>query len=278
MAMPKVDYRAIFENTGVASIVIGQDSLILLTNKKFEKLSGCRRDEIEGKKKWTEFVIEDDLSKVKECLWQQEPAADEIRGICEFKFIDPLGNIKYIFAANREIPSTNTAVLSLLDITDRKLAEEALKQRDLDLEMKSRSLEEANVALRVLMKHAQEAKALLEEQVLANFGNIIGPSIEDLKRLRLNDEQISQVELIEKQLQDIASPFIVNLSRAFRNLTPRETQVALLIKQGMSTKEIGTALRIAEPGVNYHRTNLRRKLGIGKTAINMTSYLQSFSS
>lgn len=45
-----MNYRAIFEYLGAASIVIGQDDVILLANRKFEEFSGCTRDEIEGKK------------------------------------------------------------------------------------------------------------------------------------------------------------------------------------------------------------------------------------
>ena len=276
MAMLNVDYRAIFQNTGAATIVIGKDSFILFVNKKFEKLSCYRRDEIEGKKKWTEFVMADDLLKVEECTWQQEPLTDEFKDGCEFKFVDRLGNIKYILAAITEIPDTGTAVMSLLDISERKLAEEALKQRDLELQGKSRSLEEANIALKVLLKHKEEDKAALEEQMLINLKKIIGPSIENLKHLTLkNNEQMHQVKLLERQLQEIASPFIRNLSTAFRDLTPRETQVASLIKEGMTTKEIAQALNIGELSVNFHRRNLRTKLGIVNNSINLRSYLTS---
>jgi PAS domain S-box-containing protein len=272
--MSKVDYKAIFENTGIASIVIGQDDVILLANQKFVKFSGCPRDEIEGKKKWTEFVIEEDCPKVKECIWQKEPA-DEINDTCEFRLIDHSGNIKYFFAAITEIPSTNTAVMSLLDITDRKLAGKALRQRDLEIEMKSRNLEEANVAMKVLLNHQQEEKALLEEQVLTNFKKLIVPSIENLKRLALNDEQMMQVQVIEKQLHEITSPFFRNQPIAMRDLTPRQTQVASLIKEGMTSKEIAKMLRISLASVDFHRQNLRFKLGLLKNGKGLRSHLMS---
>lgn len=278
MEMPKVNYLAIVENTGAATIVIRRDAFILFVNKKFEKLSGYRRDEIEGKKRWTDFVAEDDLPKVDECAWHQEEAAEDIKEDCEFKLLSRSGNIKHILAAITEIPVTDTAVMSLLDITERKLAEEALKQRDLELESKTLSLEEANIALKVLLKHKEEDKAALEEQILINLKKLIAPSIESLKRLTLSKEQIRQVKLIEQQLQDIASPFLRNLSTAFRDLTPREVQVASLIKEGMTTKEIALTLNIAELSVNFHRRNLRTKFGIVNNSINLRSYLASLIS
>lgn len=277
MGTSVVDYRAIFENTGAASIVIRQDSLIILVNKKFEILSGCTRKEIERKKKWTEFVTEDDLTKVDECVWQHEPVSDEIKDSCEFRFVDRSGNIKFILAAITEIPSTDTAVMSLLDITKRKLAEAALKQKELELEMKSRSLEDANTTLKVLLKHREEDKYNMIEHMRGNLKKLVMPSIENLRRLKLNKEQIAQVQMIENQLQDLASPFLQNLSLAVHDLTPREIQVAALIKEGMTTKEIAKGLAIAEVSVSFHRRNLRSKLGIINDAKkNLRSYLTSF--
>jgi PAS domain S-box-containing protein len=275
--MSKVNYRAIFENTGAASIVIRQDSLILLANKKFEKLSSYRREEIEGIKKWTEFVIEDDLAKVMECTWQKVSAANEIKDTCEFRFLHRLGSIKHILAEITEIPFTNMAVMSLLDITERKLAEEALRQRDLELSLKSHSLEEANTTLKVLLNHKEQEKALLEEQVLTNLKKLIMPSIENLKRLKLNNEQIFQVKLIETQLQDIISPFLHNLSMASRGLSPREAQVASLIKAGLNSKEIAKILNIEVGSVDFHRKRLRSKLGIAHGKVTLNAYLMAFS-
>ena len=54
-------YRAIFETTGAATIIIGRDTTIVLANSGFAKLSGFSIDELEGKKSWTEFVFSDDL-------------------------------------------------------------------------------------------------------------------------------------------------------------------------------------------------------------------------
>ncbi|MCE5262546.1 MAG: PAS domain S-box protein [Deltaproteobacteria bacterium] len=261
-----MNYRAIFENLGAATAVIGRDDVILLANRKFEKISGWGREEIEGKKKWTEFVVEEDRPRVRGCLWTREAAPGPPKDHCEFRFTDPSQNIRHYFAAITEIPFTDTAVMTLLDVTERKLAEEALRQRDRDLEMKSRSLEEANVAWKVLLDHQRENRASLEEQVLTNLKKLVIPSIENLKRLSLNDEQRMQLRVLERQLQEIAAPLFRNLSIAARDLTPRQMQVALLVKDGMTSKEIAKMLGISRASVDFHRTNLRAKLGIFKDA------------
>jgi DNA-binding CsgD family transcriptional regulator len=116
------------------------------------------------------------------------------------------------------------------------------------------------------MNHQQKEKVSLERQMLTNFKKLIVPSIGNLKRLSLNNDQMMQVQVIEKQLQEITSPFFRNQSIGMRDLTPRQTQIASLIKEGMTSKEIARMLRISQASVDFHRTNLRSKLGISKNS------------
>ncbi len=261
---------------GIPSIVINSDSLILLVNRRFEKLSGYKRKEIEGRKKWQEFVLEEDVPKVEACKWQEEPADDENREECEFRFVDRLRNLKHVLALITAIPSTERAVMSLLNISVRKAAEEALQQRELELERSSQGLKEANISLKVLLKHKEEDKAILEKQMQINVNTLILPLIEDLRRMVSNHEQLAQMAALEKKLQDITSPFLLNMSLAPCNLTPRETQVAMFIKDGMTTKEMANRLNISTGAVDNHRGNIRSKLGIATDKkINLRSHLVS---
>ena len=57
-------YRTIFENTGTATIISEEDTTISLANTRFEKLSGYKKEEIEDRKSWTEFIVKDDLGKM----------------------------------------------------------------------------------------------------------------------------------------------------------------------------------------------------------------------
>ncbi|GAI15672.1 unnamed protein product, partial [marine sediment metagenome] len=59
-------YRTTFENTGTAMAIIEEDTTISLVNHQFEILTGYSKEEIEGKKRWTEFVHEEDLERMKE--------------------------------------------------------------------------------------------------------------------------------------------------------------------------------------------------------------------
>ena len=274
----EVRYRTIFENTGTATIIIDENTLITLANRQFEELSGYLRSEIEGKKRWMEFVLEEDFVKVKDFKWLWERNAKKTSDRYEFRIANRRpGDIRYVLATITAIPSTKNAVMSLLDITERKMAEESLKKRELELQMKSQSLEEANTALKVLLKHREEDKIALEEQVSVNVKKLILPYLVDLKHLKLKDNQLARVEIIEKHLHDIVSPFLRNLSSSYLDLTPREIQIAGLVKDGKTTKEITDLLNISATAVDFHRKNLRSKFGIKNKKTNLRSYLSSLS-
>ena len=57
-------YETIFETTGTATTIVEADTTISLANRQFEKLSGYPNEEVEGKKKWTEFFAEADLDRM----------------------------------------------------------------------------------------------------------------------------------------------------------------------------------------------------------------------
>jgi len=274
----EVRYRTIFENTGTATIIIDENTLITLANRQFEELSGYLRSEIEGKKRWMEFVLEEDFVKVKDFKWLWERNAKKTSDRYEFRIANRRpGDIRYVLATITAIPSTKNAVMSLLDITERKMAEESLKKRELELQMKSQSLEEANTALKVLLKHREEDKIALEEQVSVNVKKLVLPYLVDLKHRKLMDNQLACVEIIEKHLHDIVSPFLRNLSSSYLDLTPREIQIAGLVKDGKTTKEITDLLNISATAVDFHRKNLRSKFGIKNKKTNLRSYLSSLS-
>lgn len=121
-------YRAIFENTGTATVVLEKDKTISLVNTEYEKLSGYRREEIEGKKRWTEFVAQEDLEGLLSRRSRCERDGSPDRRRDEFRFVDRYGAIKYVVLCFDSIPGTNKTIASLLDITELKRVEETLRE------------------------------------------------------------------------------------------------------------------------------------------------------
>jgi PAS domain S-box-containing protein len=161
------------------------------------------------------------------------------------------------------------------DITAHKKAEEALKQREQELETKTHNLEEANIALKVLLKKREEDKTELEEKILLNIKELVIPYLEKLKKNRLDEKQEAYISILESNLKDITSSFSHRLSSKFLNFTPTEIQIANLLRQGKTSKETAELLNSSPKSVAFHRENIRKKLGLTNKKINLKSYLLS---
>jgi DNA-binding CsgD family transcriptional regulator len=137
------------------------------------------------------------------------------------------------------------------------------------------SLSDTKTALRVLLALREEDKSTMEEQLLTNLEQGLCPWLDRLKRTRLDAEQKACVEMIEQNLMNLTSSSTPNISsRAFR-LTPTEMQVAQLVKLGKTSKEIASILAVSKECVDFHRNNLRKKLGLNKQRISLRSHLCS---
>ena len=164
---------------------------------------------------------------------------------------------------------------AFVDITKRKTAQKVSRKKQQELETKSKELEEVNAALRVLLKKRDEDKTDIEERVLSNVKNNIEPYLEKLKSGSLNKRQQTCIEIIETNLNEIISPFARNLSSIYYHLTPQEIQIAGLVKQGKTNKEIAAIMGLSLKTIEFHRTNIRKKLGLKNRKANLRTYLLS---
>ena len=159
-----------------------------------------------------------------------------------------------------------------------KIAEERtleLAKANEELRMHKLMLEESNTALRVLLKKRDEDKIEIEEKMLYNVKELVKPYIEKLKETRLDPKQAALVNVIESNIDDIISPFVRDMSLKFLKLTPMEIQVANLIKQGKTTKQIAELMNLSGRTIETHRKKIRTKIGIGNKKANLRSHLLS---
>ena len=170
------------------------------------------------------------------------------------------------------------------EIAERKKVEKALKQaheeldqrvkdRTKELEMQKIRLEEVNTALNVMLKKRDEDKQMIEEKVLFNVKELIEPLIKNLKNSGLDDHQNAYVDTLEAFLKNIVSPFSRSLHATFKNLTLSEIRVANLVKEGKTTKEIAVLLNSTPRAIEFHRQNIRKKLGLRNRKANLGTHL-----
>jgi PAS domain S-box-containing protein len=161
------------------------------------------------------------------------------------------------------------------EIDGRKQAQNALLDKSKELESRSARLEEANTALKVVLRELENERRELEEKMISNLNELTRPHLDKLAACRLSPRQETLLEAVRSSLDEITAP----LSRRFiiegARLTPTEVRVANLIRQGKTTKEIADAMGVAASTVDFHRLNIRRRLNLAGKRVNLQSYLKS---
>jgi len=253
-----------------ASLIVSSldDGVIYDVSDRFCRQSGFSREEAIGR------------SAVELGLWvQPDEARKKFRdlllrdGQCmdqEFRYQRRNGNVIICLtsAVLIAIEKRRYAIALVMDITARKQAEEALK-------LFAEDLEEANTALRVLMRGRNEEQKAIEEKLQTNINDLVMPYLKKIGRVIREDPYKQYLSVLESNLREIVSPFMKNFLSLHKSLTPQEIQVADLIRRGKRTKEIADMLNTSASTIGTHRNNIRKKLNLKKEGINLRSYLQS---
>lgn len=126
-------YRTVFNTTGSASVIIENDTTLSRANEGFARLSGYPVSEIEGKHLWTEFVVPDDLKRMKKYHDDRRNDPAHVPETYEFRFIDREGKVRHCISYVAMIPGTTRSIASLVDISDRVAAEQALEEKNREI-------------------------------------------------------------------------------------------------------------------------------------------------
>jgi PAS domain S-box-containing protein len=124
-------YRTIFETTGTAIMIIGEDDMVELANYEFERLSGYSKHEIENIKSWTVFFGGEMLTQLVEDHKLRRQYSYAVPRRYEAYFIDKLHNRREVFITIGMIPGSRRAVFSLLDMTEQKQTLHALRSAEM---------------------------------------------------------------------------------------------------------------------------------------------------
>jgi PAS domain S-box-containing protein len=272
-------YKNLFSIEGDALFLMDQDTrLILEVNNAACLLYGYSSEEM-LQKRGTDLSAEPEES---EQSFQQRRTRIMVR------FHKKKDGTRFpvdISATDFNFNGRRVVLAAVRDISDHVAAEEELKQyrqhlealvraRTKELGAKAKEVRELNIALKVLLKQVREDKDRLEQRFAENVNKLVLPYLEKIKKQgHLDEREKSYLGIVETNLSEIMSPLVHNMR--LLNLSPREVQVATLIRDGKSTKEIAEVIGVAPDAVDSYRGAIRHKLGLNKQKVNLQAYLQS---
>ena len=235
--------RLVTDNMKDIIVMTDQNFNILYISPSVQSVMGYHSKDREGKS-ILDFIHPDDLSAIEQGL--KDSLGTFSPGKMECRYMHARGEYIWLEAKGAYMLDQQKnfmgAVLGIRDITERKKAEEALQQTldELETRVNERTfeLQEINTTLRVLLKNRDEDQKNLQESLQSNIQQLVIPFIQKLRTTQLSEQKLEYLNILEANLNNITSPFINKLSMAYKNLSPRELQVAALIKQGKSSKEI----------------------------------------
>jgi len=157
------------------------------------------------------------------------------------------------------------------DISELKEAEEDLRVAKNELKKQMSIVEQKNSALREIFSLIEDEKNKIKKQVVANV-ELLKPI---LGKIRIKGSAHHLLSSIENGLENIVSSFGLNITQKSLKLTSREIEICNMVRTGRTSKEIADALKITSQTIEKHRKNVRKKIAITNTAVNLSTYLRS---
>ena len=282
---------AAFE-TQEGMVVADADKVILRVNKSFSNITGYSAEDVVGKPlsilrsgRHGEDVYEHIWASVaRDRYWQGEIWNKDKNGEAYpvWQIItavtDANGIIMHNVSAFRDITLQKQAEKVLLDARQR--LENQVSTTQAELEKIQEETTEINSVLNVLIKHREADIAETQVTLSHEVENTIMPFLKKLKGASAGRVQtIRLLDILETNLRQLVQSYgrPDNLPAAYQQLTPAESQVASMVRQGLSTKTIAMTLNSSPETVSIHRKHIRKKLGLGDKASNLRSYLSSLA-
>ena len=123
-------YRTVFESTGTAMCIIGDETVVIFLNQEFERMSGYTAAEFEGSRPFTDLLVEGDVESFMSYFRETRRGSRHVPIHFECNIKDKAGNTLNVLANMGLLPGRAACIVSLIDITrersyERDLAETA---------------------------------------------------------------------------------------------------------------------------------------------------------
>ncbi|MGC8604268.1 MAG: LuxR C-terminal-related transcriptional regulator, partial [Desulfomonilaceae bacterium] len=156
------------------------------------------------------------------------------------------------------------------DLTERKRLEERLAA-------KSQELQEKNVALNTLLRHAETERVTACERVVTDMARKVNNRIFRILEGKTKPQIVeTQANLLLQELGTTSESKQTEERNVILKLTEKELEVAQLIRLGKTSEEIAFILNKSPDTIRLQRISIRKKLGMERKDRNLTSYLKKF--
>ena len=300
-------YADLYDLAPVGYLTFDPQGLILEANLTAAELFGVERRHL-IKKKFSEFIA----SEFQDLFYHHRirVSATRSKQTCELQLEKKDETSFYALLESIAIQDVDGNFdhihTTITDISARKLSEEALlKAHDnLKMEFENRSLElkttaaklktrqeellrhkselekvnkellETNKAITILARNIDKSRQETENTLTKTISSSIMPIIEDLRKTNSPDSIHSGLNILAIHLQKLTNDLVGDVN-IMAYLTPTEVRVATMIKSGLTSQEIAEKLYISLHTAKTHRRNIRKKLNVQNSNINLASYLRS---
>jgi PAS domain S-box-containing protein len=286
----------IVRGVSIATFVIDRNHVITHWNTACERLTGIAASQVLGTKTtdWdfaskntpmlADLVVDNVSLEQMQQYFGNSVRPSSIDGAYEMEYCFP--SVKqgtWIFFTAAPLRDSNGnitgAILTVQDITANKKIEDLLRESHENLERlvqeRTAALEDANMALRALLKKREEDKKQLEETMISNIQELVQPHLDRLKSCGLTGRAQVSLATLSENFSQFTKPLLMGKSLGHLRLTASELKIASLIKQKKTTRDIALMTGLSPRTIDRHRDNMRKKLGLSNKGINLTTYLMS---
>jgi len=299
------NFRALAENAQDGILIAVSADSYIYGNKRSKEITGYDPSEL-LKGGFEKLMHPDELPRIRE-RFKRRMAGKQVPERYETKIVQKGGQVVPIeVSGSKTVWKGQPGVLAIIrDIAARKQMEAELTEAHVKLEQRveartlelreaagelqskhkellihkkelekvNRELVDTNKALSVLARNIDRKREEAEKKITLSISSKILPLIEGLKNDQSLKNLAADLDMLSASLKEL-TPGLKNGSGIIYALSSCELRVATMIKNGLTSPEIARLLHVSLDTVKTHRRNIRRKLNISNSKINLASYLR----
>lgn len=265
----------LFVDHSLSGMMVVNHRKILFTNSAFKRITGYTDEEIGKMSPW-DMVHPDEREKIR-AIGLERLRKGDVSDYYETRWFHKNGYEIWVEVRAALIENNGEPMIfaNVVDITNRKNIEKQLREREHELQIRSIKLAETNTALKVLLEQRDEERIVLQKNFIFNVERLVLPYVAELEQTLSRSRDQAYIQTIKSNLTDIISPFLRKLTAEHLSLTSKQIQIINLIRQGKLSKEIADIMGVSKSAIDFHRNEIRQKLGIKNKKINLRSYFEA---